>query len=296
MNRSSTGNSQAMHRNHGWGTGIVEWVDGKTTNISVVFSWLLEKAIARAAELLGQGNTVHLGGTAIDSAGLGNGRCDASFYHNPNATRTSTGCVFACPFCIVPKIEGDFMEKDQWEPRPIIYDNNLTACSVHHFDKVIDSLKSVVDVDFNQGVSASLLTPHHASRFAELNLKYVRLAWDNTNYESRFMRGFEILRAAGIPRSKISAYVLIGFNDTPDDALYRLESVRKLGIKPFPMRYQPIDTKKRNSFVGDNWTNNELERFTHYWTNLRFVGNLPFKDFVYPIPKELRRKTRGQTK
>ncbi len=289
------GNSQAMHVSHGWKSGLVEWESDGVVNISVVFSWLLDKAIARMVKLLSQGVVAHIGGPAVDYAGLGNGCCEgAAVHHNPDATRTSTGCIFNCDFCIVPKIEGDLQEKPYWEVKPTVYDNCLNACSRYHFDKVIDSLKPVKGVDFNQGVSAVLMTDHHASRFAELDLKYVRLAWDYADYESKFMRGYERLRKAGIPKSKIGVYVLIGFKDTPDDALYRLETVKSLGVKPFPMRYQPLDTPKRSSYVGEYWTNTELTRFTHYWTNLRFVGSIPFKDFIYPIPKELRERRRAK--
>ena len=284
-------NSQALHTLHGWGNGLVEWEQDGVTNISVVFSWLVDKAIARAVELLAQGVSVHIGGPAASYAGICNGEsASAAVHHNPDAERTSTGCIFNCDFCLVPKIEGDLREKSSWEPKSKLYDNNLTACSLRHFDKVIDSLKPVPEVDFNQGVSASLITEHHASRFAELKLKYIRLAWDTVEYESKFMQGYERLRKAGIPKSKISVYVLVGFKDTPEDALYRLETVKSLGIKPFPMRYQPLNTAKRNSYIGEHWTNEELVRLTHYWTNLRFVGSLPYADFIYPIPKEYRER------
>jgi hypothetical protein len=280
-------NSQAMHKRHGWGTGLIEIIEGDNAYISVVFSWLLEKAIARYIELLAQGYNVELGGTAAQYAGIAtssNGHRDFAQYHNPNATRTSTGCIFNCDFCIVSKIEGYLKEKPHWEPKPIVYDNCLNACSNRHFDKVIDSLKPIPNIDLNQGVSAVLMTNHHASRFAELDLKYIRLAWDTIEYESKFMRGYEILRKAGIPKSKIGVYVLIGFKDTPEDALYRLETVKNLGVLPFPMRYQPLDTQKRNSFVGEHWTHNELVRYCRYWSNLRFVRGIPFKNFVYPSP------------
>lgn len=284
-------NSQGLHSLHGWGNGLVEWHDGDTYYFSVVFSWLLETCMKRVCEVLAQGYKVRIGGPAADYAGISSpDACvvDAASRHNPDACRTSTGCIFKCDFCLVPKIEGDLKEKDHWTPKSKVYDNNLTACSRRHFDRVIDSLKPVPDVDFNQGVSAVLLTSYHASRFAELDLKFVRLAWDSVDYESKFMQGYEILRNAGIPKSKISVYVLIGFKDTPEDALYRLEAVRSLGINPFPMRYQPLDTLKRNSYVGGYWTHNELMRYVRYWSNLRIVGKMPFAEFQYPLSKELR--------
>ncbi len=277
------GNSQAVHRNHGWGSGYVERISGKVASLSVVFSWDIGKATRRSIELWSSGYSVRVGGPAADYAGISSS-CDGEYarWHNSRAMRTSRGCTFNCEFCIVPKIEGDLYELPHWEPKPIVYDNNLTACSRRHFDRVIDSLKPVPGVDINQGLSASLLTKHHASRLAELDLKYVRVAWDTVGYESAFMRGYEILRAEGIPKSKIGVYVLIGFRDTPEDALYRLESVKKFGVLPFPMRYQPLDAVKRNSFVGANWTHSELVRFARYWSNLSRVRGIPFKDFIYP--------------
>ena len=135
------------------------------------------------------------------------------------------------------------------------------------------------EVDFNQGISAALVTMHHADRLRELNLKYIRLAWDSIDYESQFMRGWDILRRSGFPRSKIAVYVLIGFNDTPDDARYRLEMVRRLGAEPFAMRYQPLDTKVKNSHFQEPWTHEELQRFTRYWNSQRYTRRIPFDEF-----------------
>jgi hypothetical protein len=79
-------------------------------------------------------------------------------------------------------------------------------------------------------------------------------------------------------------YVLIGFNDTPADALRRLEILKHgLGIDPNPMRYQPFSGEyalKKNSYIHPNWTHKELDRFMSYWSNLRFVGSVPFKEYA----------------
>lgn len=269
--------------NNGWHKSFVERIEGKQALLSVVFSWDVGKATVRACELICQGYSVSIGGPAARYAGIccGDGVSEAIHWHNPDACMTSTGCVNDCPFCIVAKTEGDLREKDSWIPRPIVCDNNLTACSRRHFDKVIDSLKQLKQVDINQGLSAQLMTPHHADRLRELDMKYVRLAWDNVNYEQHFMRGWDILRRAGFPRSMISVYVLIGFHDTPDDALYRLETTRRLGGVPFPMRYQPLGAPKRNCHVGEHWTHKELVRFCRYWVNLRITSRIPFSEFEY---------------
>jgi hypothetical protein len=282
----TTTTSSHLRSSNGWHGGYVEVFEGKQAYLSVVFSWLLGMALSRSAELWGQGYQVHIGGPAAKFAGLQNGEWPALSRHNLDATVTHTGCVNKCGFCIIPTTEGDLQEKSTWQPNRLVCDNNITACSLRHFDRVIDSLKPVPDVDFNQGISAMALTDYQASRFAELDMKCIRLSWDHINYESKFMGGWEKLRRAGFPKSKITVYVLIGYNDTPADALYRLESVKKIGSMPFPMRYQPCGTKERNSFVGEGWTNQELIRYCRYWANLRITSKIPFADFQYRRRRE----------
>lgn len=283
---------QKTRERSGWKHGgLAEWTEGDTVYLSVVFSWQKQDAFQRVVWHQSQGRTVRVGGPAADydpgffqGVGYEQGGIDALPRHNPNATFTSRGCIRNCPFCIVPVIEGDLVELDDWPPRPIVCDNNLLACSRAHFDRVIDRLKPVPNVDFNQGLDARLLTTHHANRLTELDLYLVRLAWDDTKNEKQFMTAFQTLRMAKIPLRKIRVYVLIGFNDTPKDALYRLEAVRKLGIMPNPMRYQPLDSLRRNQYVSPNWTNTELNRYMRYWSNLRYVGSIPFAEFG-KVPK-----------
>jgi hypothetical protein len=152
----------------------------------------------------------------------------------------------------------------------------LPACSVAHFDRVIDRLleHNIKGVDFNQGLDARLLTEHHAVRVAELYraglLAVTRLAWDHSNLEAQFRRAHGILRDAGIPGRNIRVYCLIGFNDTPEDARYRLETVHSLGSLPNPMRYQQLNSIRRNEYIGEHWTHRELTRYMRYWARLLF--------------------------
>ena len=270
-----------------WHSGLLEWRDDTTVNLSVVFSWQLQTAFSRAIWWRSLGMQVRAGGPAValnpgflaDVAEIGDQAPDALTRHNPDATFTTRGCIRSCPFCAVPKIEGDLVELDDWEPRPIVCDNNLLAASHSHFNRVIDRLKPVPQVDFNQGLDARLLTNHHAARLAELDLYAARLAWDDTRTERQFMVAFEKLRRAGIPARKIRVYCLIGFNDTPEDAYYRLEAVRSLGTRPNPMRYQPLNVTKRDGYISPNWTEGELKRFTRYYSRLRWLEHIPFKEY-----------------
>lgn len=269
-----------------WPKRIVEWTENGTAFLSVPFTWLLPEAYQRAVWLSRLGYQVRAGGPAvslmpnylIDVADIG-GEIDALPHHNPNATFTSRGCIRRCPFCAVPIIEGDLKELDYWEPKPIVCDNNLLACSRRHFDRVIDTLKSVPSIDFNQGLDARLFNQHHADRLTELDLAVVRLAWDHIKDEHAFRAAYRKLCRIGIPKRKITVYVLIGYKDTPEDALFRLSTIRNMGLRPFAMWYHPLDALAHNSYVAPGWTRSELVRYMRYWNNLRYTGSIPFEKF-----------------
>ena len=267
--------------------GYLEWQEGNTAYLSVVFSWHLQTAYQQAIWWRAQGYKVIAGGPAVDynpgflsDVAKINGAAPVVLErHNPNATRTSTGCIRNCPFCVVPRIEGALVELKRWDPRPMVCDNNLLACSQVHFDRVIDRLKPVKQVDFNQGLDARCLTAYKAQRLLELDLKCLRLAWDSLSYERSFHRAFELLTKSGFPANKIHVYVLLGFEDTPEDALYRLETIRGLGAWPNPMRYQPLGAKVKNEYVAPDWSARELARFTRYWSRLTWLGHFPFSEY-----------------
>ena len=213
-----------------WSGGFIEWTEDSTAHLSVVFSWQMQKAYQRAVWYRSLGYHVKAGGPAVaiqpdflaDIAECGGDSYNAIKRHNPDACFTTRGCIRRCAFCAVPKTEGAFRELKNINLSPIVCDNNFLASSRRHFDFVVDGLKAFKNVDFNQGLDARLLTKYHTDRLAELDMHVVRLAWDNIRDERQFMQAFETLRGAGFPASKIRVYVLIGFNDTPEDS-YKAE-------------------------------------------------------------------------
>jgi hypothetical protein len=274
----------------GWNKRIVEYHNADdTVRLSIAFTWDLPIAYQRVIWHTVQKKRVIVGGPAVmlmphylaDIAEQGQYWPDAVSYHNADATFTSRGCIRRCPFCAVWRIEGTLKELDDWPVRPVVCDNNLLACSRAHFDAVIDKLKPLSSIDFNQGLDARLLTKYHADRLAELDISRggLRLAFDNIAMERSFLNAYTQLRNAGFAKSRIRVYVLIGYNDNPDDARYRLERVSALGIEPNPMRYNPLDALVRDQFVMDPWTDSELSRFMRYWSRLRWFRSIPFDDF-----------------
>jgi hypothetical protein len=271
-----------------WSKKSLEWIEGNKAYISVPFTWYLPDTYSRCVWYRQQGYEVHAGGPAVslipdylrDVAMVNGENIEALSRHNNQATRTSTGCIRACPFCAVRIIEGDLRELEIWAPKPIVCDNNLFACSTKHFDRVIDSLKPIPSVDFNQGLDVRLINSHHIDRLKELKLPLLRFSWDWMNEETIIVDTIKTLLANGFPKRRIRVYVLIGYNDSPADALYRLQTLKNLGIKTNPQRYQPLDILVKNSYVAPLWTNSELHRFMLYWSQQAWLSTIPFENFV----------------
>jgi hypothetical protein len=269
-----------------WSGGYIERTIGNTAYLSVVFSWQLQKAYQRAIWFNQLGYHVIAGGPAVKyNLDYLQNVCDIENempfleYHNPDATFTTRGCPRCCPFCIVSKIETEYRELSDWPIRPIVCDNNLLASSNDHFNSVIDKLKKLKMVDFNQGLDARLMTKEKADRVAELNMKVVRLAWDHISIEDKWRKAFNILLSVGFPAKKIQSYVLIGYNDTPEDALYRLQTIKDLGAMPNPMRYQPLNAIRRNEYISPKWSDRQLKDYMRYWSRQVWLKNVPFEDY-----------------
>ena len=266
--------------------------------MSVVFTWDLPKA--RALAQAQRGKRVVVGGPAtmllpgyfdgVATVCNDPGDTRPIKLHNVDACRTSQGCNRGCKFCAVKIIEGDFQELGVEDLSPVICDSNFLQSSDAHFNRVIDAAKSLPWVDSNQGLDARILTQQRAERLCELNLIAARFAWDNDADEDRIMRGIELMRTCGYPKSKLFVYCLVNFKEDPAAALHRVSTLRKLGITGFPMRYQPLDTLKRNSYVAPQWDEHELKRFCYYWSRLSWVSGIPYDDFVYPPLKGPQKK------
>jgi hypothetical protein len=274
---------------HQWRKGIAAWKCDKTLYISVPFTWEMEKAI-RIAEgkepwkVDGSNKPVyHKGPFLIGGPGtMKQVECPAGFepllFHNPCATFTTRGCPNGCGFCAVPKLEGEFREIADFRPAPVVCDNNFTAASRNHQERVIEKLKAFSEVDFNQGLEAGRFTMELADLLGNLKCK-VRFAFDHINLEAKVKTAIDICRNRAT--NNIGVYVLIGYNDTPEDARYRLDLVRSWKIRPNAMRFQPLDAKRKNEFIAPGWTDHELKRMMNYYNKLRWLEHIPYESFEY---------------
>ena len=255
-----------------WKKGIAQWRSDGVLNLSVPFTWLLDDAKRYASMVQCE---VRIGGPALMERNEYDGMEPITF-HNPNATFTTRGCPNRCPFCAVPVLEGELREIKNFRPAPVICDNNFLAASIGHIKRVVESVRDYPLVDFNQGLDARRFTKEKAEILSQLRCK-VRFSFDHVNQESVVKDAIDICRER--TTKNIGIYVLIGFDDTPEDAHYRLEKIREWGIRPNAMRYQPLDAKRKNEYVAPKWTEFELKKMTRYYNRLIYVEHIPYEDF-----------------
>jgi len=269
---------------NGWRQDPFRWIADGREHISVSFTWQLPALREELAnQSLYYGRPI-VGGPAVrllpqylaDVAEVSLADYPGGVLHrmNPQATRTTVGCPNRCEFCGVHRLEGEFRELDDWPAARVICDSNLLAASMPHFERVVHRLRGIVGVDF-QGIDAGLLRVEHARLFAKLDCS-IRLAFDTAARESALLRAVARLRAAGLPRKRMRVYVLIGWQDAPEEAAERLSlCYYGLGILPTPMRYVPLDSLSRH-WVGPGWTDEELTAMQRYWSNLCAVRGVSY--------------------
>jgi len=186
---------------------------------------------------------------------------------------TTRGCNRKCPFCIVSKKEGNFhIVGDiysfwQGQPRLILLDNSLNT-DENHFLMICDQIeRNHIKVDFNQGLDIRYLTDAQAIMLASLKLwKQIHFAWDLMSIEKSVRKGIEILNRYHL-KYKSMFYILIGYDTTPEEDLYRVEILRGLGVDPFVMPYNKFD-RYQKSFA--RWVNHKAIFKSVEWEDYKY--------------------------
>ena len=178
---------------------------------------------------------------------------------------SSRGCISRCRFCSVPQLEPEFETKDSIKHliypghrKAILWDNNILASPYWH--NIFNELEKLeLEVDFNQGLDARLLTEEIALRLKQMNVPIVRLAYDSKGIKVPLKRAIDLLQNAGINGRRIIIYCLYGFLDTPLDFLERVTNLINWGVVAYPMRYQPLEPYGKDSYISLNWQPEQLE-------------------------------------
>lgn len=182
-------------------------------------------------------------------------RCapDYSFYdYKHNIGFTMRGCRFRCSFCDVPEKEGRPKASNTideiWTQRTsnfvVLLDNDFFG-NPEWRTRIAEIKKHDLKVCFSQGLNIRIITEEQCAALASVrfwNLKLSRrqvyFAWDRFKDEKLIDAGIERVRAAGIKPWQMAFFILIGYDTTPEQDLYRVMKIKKLGADPFAMPYR----------------------------------------------------------
>jgi hypothetical protein len=115
-------------------------------------------------------------------------------------------------------------------------------------------------VDFNQGIDARLVTANKIKKLAEINIRPLRIAFDDYKLRGIYEKAIRLAAKYGI--KDLSNYLLYNYEDEPDDLYFRMklnvDLCEELGVSiySFPMKFHPIDDPKyfsNRDYVGIHW-------------------------------------------
>lgn len=187
------------------------------------------------------------------------------------------GCPNACPFCIVSEKEGRKSYKvadlAQWwngQKNIVLMDPNLLSCR-EHMELLGQLADSRAWVDVNQGFDARLLTTENIEAIKRIKIKEIHFAWDLMKNSKRIIKGLNLWKRYGKKDKHGSwgtVYVLVNFDTTTAENLFRIYKLRDMGFDPFVMVFDKPHAPK------------EILRLQRWCNNKRIFKSCPkFEDY-----------------
>lgn len=203
------------------------------------------------------------------------------------------GCRFNCDFCCVPQKEGrpwanssidDLLTNPSGGDRLILLDNDFFG-GPNWKDNLLEIQDRKLKVSFCQGLNIRIITDEQAEMLAKTRFwnssfktRQVTFAWDRFDDEKWIKAGIDRCLRAGLKPYQMRFFVLVGFDTTEEQDLYRIEFLRnvripgyKKGCDPFVMPYDKSDPYQ-----------NKLARWVNHVALFKSVA---WKDYKGPMSK-----------
>lgn len=278
-----------------WAKGIVDWVDGDTAYISIVFSWDVDEALARTLWYRAAGYKVRVGGPGVFTAkranefeGLaqvGGSIPGVQTRHNPMATKATEGCSKFCFFCIVPAMEGKIVHLPDFEPRPVLTDNNLSAIGADYQRYIVERFQAfgVPLLDANSGFEPETFDEEVLERWWPINQGPWRFGADETGEMDEVERVIKMLKKRGVPAKKIRPYVMIG-HEPFEQCMDRIMRVISLGGEPWVQYIIKLNAREKEPWLQHDWTRERIMKVQR-WVNGHAWRSVPFNEFDNSLRK-----------
>ena len=158
----------------------------------------------------------------------------------------SRGCIRKCPFCLVREKEGYIRAVEPVELNPKgewieVLDNNFFANP--EWKDAINYLQKKNQMVNLHGVDVRIMNEEQAFYLSKLKLKRrIHIAWDlpEIDLTDKWKEVIKYIK----PRNW-ACYVLIGFNSTIEQDIYRLNRLKELGISPFVQPYRDFNNDRK---------------------------------------------------
>jgi len=214
----------------------------------------------------------------------------ASPWNEFSFTFTSRGCPNKCAYCGVWRLEPNRHIVSNWREHIVaskqyamISDNNISSFPTEHVCNVANYLCELgKQVIIDNGLDPKHVTPKVCVALARVSFykEGLRLSFDRLSEKEVFTKAIQMLIDAGVRPSSIMSYCIFNFHDTFDEAFYRAATCVKLGIRPFPQHFVPLDTICRDvHFIGKYWSLPLIKAFGYYWRSMSYVTT-SFRDFL----------------
>jgi hypothetical protein len=185
---------------------------------------------------------------------------------------TTRGCIRNCSFCVVPKKEGKLKRADWigdfWDGKSDqveLYDNNWLADRQWFFSNSQFAIDNRLKIKEN-GMDIRLLNDEITQRLAEIKWAgRLHFAWDQMENEKAVERGIKWLNKYNI--NNCMFYILVNYDTTIEQDLYRRNKINEWGYDAFVMLYDKPNASRL------------IKEFAR-WNNRFYFRNLPFSDYL----------------
>lgn len=156
------------------------------------------------------------------------------------------GCPRGCGFCHVASKEGkcsykvaDLSEFWNGQKNIVLCDPNILACK-EHLDLLQQLADSKAKVEFNQGLDIRLINEKNLEILKQIRLESIHFAfdrWQDKDIIEPRLRRFVSDTGYNKDKGAVMCYILVNFDSTLEQDLYRIQLCRSLKISPYPMIY-----------------------------------------------------------
>lgn len=180
----------------------------------------------------------------------------------------SRGCIRDCPFCVVRKKEGLIKSVKPKSLNPNgkyikVTDNNFFA-NPKWREAIKQLIKWNQPVEFQCGIDIRLFNKEQGESLQSLKINnMLHTAWDNPKED--LIDKFKLL-CKYIKPAIIMPFVLIGYWSSLEEDLFRVEELKKLGVKPFVMPYNKKDRYQKD-FA--RWVNHKAIFMSVKWEDYK---------------------------